>query len=95
MIYFYTTFVLQLNEANDEVPTKLSTAIKKAELNSNQIESLKERREKLRAKVDLFLSKTVPLRNELDKRFAAINKLEEVLLYLKSFEKIEDIRYII
>ncbi|XP_026317786.1 RAD50-interacting protein 1 [Hyposmocoma kahamanoa] len=81
----------QLNEANDEVPTKLSTAIKKAELNSKQIESLKERREKLKVKVDLFLSKTVPLQNELNKRFAAINKLEEVLSYLKSFEKIEDI----
>ncbi|KAI5651976.1 RINT-1 / TIP-1 family domain-containing protein [Phthorimaea operculella] len=80
-----------LNTANNEVPTKLSTAIKKAEENSQQIVKLKERRDKLQAKVADFLKRTDPLRTELDKRYTAINKLEEVLNYVKSFERIEDL----
>lgn len=76
------------------MPTKLSTAITKAELNSNQIEKLKEKREKLRVKVNYFLDKTAPLRLELNKRYSAINKLEEVLVYLQSYEKIDDLRLV-
>lgn len=85
--------VFQLNIANNEVPTKLTSALGKAELNSNQIDSLKTRSVQLKAKVEAFLKKTEPLRNEVDKRFAAINKLELVLSYLESFEKIDDLRY--
>uniref|UniRef100_A0A2A4J1C9 RAD50-interacting protein 1 n=1 Tax=Heliothis virescens TaxID=7102 RepID=A0A2A4J1C9_HELVI len=80
-----------LNVANNEVPTKLSAALKKAELNSNQIDKLKSRSDDLKKKVEAFLNKTEPLRCEIDKRFAAINKLEEVLVYLRSFEKIDDL----
>ncbi|XP_049869018.1 RAD50-interacting protein 1 [Pectinophora gossypiella] len=80
-----------LNVANSEVPTKLSTAIKKAEQNSKQINDLKDRQEKLQKKVEDFLNRTEPLRTEIDKRFTAINKLEEVLGYLKSFGKIEEL----
>lgn len=80
-----------LNVANNEVPTKLSTALGKAELNSKQIESLKTRSVELKNKVQAFLKKTEPLRNEVDKRFTAINKLEQVLVYLRTFEQIEDL----
>ncbi|XP_075973425.1 RAD50 interactor 1 [Anticarsia gemmatalis] len=77
--------------ANTEVPTKLTSALGKAVLNSNQIEDLKTRGVEIKAKVEAFLKKTEPLRNEVDKRFAAINKLEQVLVYLKSFEQIDDL----
>ncbi|XP_013199774.2 RAD50-interacting protein 1 [Amyelois transitella] len=80
-----------LHVANNLVPTKLSSAIKKAENNSNQIQNLKEKSEKLKIKVDDFLQRTEPLRTELNKRFSAINKLDQVLIYLRSFEKIEDL----
>lgn len=80
-----------LNLANNEVPTKLSSALAKAELNSNEVKNLKARSVELKAKVDTFLTKTEPLRNEIDKRFAAINKLEQALVYLSTFEKIEDL----
>ncbi|KAH9633445.1 hypothetical protein HF086_004159 [Spodoptera exigua] len=80
-----------LNAANDEVPQKLAAALEKAELNSSHIDKLKCKSEELKKKVEAFLNKTEPLRNEFDKRFAAINKLEEVLIYLKSFEKIDDL----
>lgn len=84
----------QLNIANNEVPTKLAAALEKAELNSDQIDKLKTRSEELKKKVEAFLNKTEPLRCEVDKRFAAINKLEEVLVYLKSFEKIDELRFV-
>ncbi|KAF9824588.1 hypothetical protein SFRURICE_004045 [Spodoptera frugiperda] len=81
-----------LNAANNEVPQKLAAALEKAELNSSHIDKLKSRSDELKKKVEAFLDKTEPLRTEFDKRFAAINKLEEVLIYLKSFEKIDDLR---
>lgn len=84
----------QLNVANNEVPTKLSLAVTKAEANSTQIANLKNRSETLKLKVEDFLQRTEPLRNELEKRFTAINKLEHVLIYLKSFEKIDEIRQV-
>ncbi|KAM3964419.1 RAD50 interactor 1 [Aphomia sociella] len=80
-----------LHVANNLVPTKLSSAIKKAEENSTQINNLKNKGRTLKLKVEDFLQKTEPLRNELDKRFTAINKLEQTLIYLKSFEKIEEL----
>ncbi|XP_035433109.2 RAD50-interacting protein 1 [Spodoptera frugiperda] len=80
-----------LNAANNEVPQKLAAALEKAELNSSHIDKLKSRSDELKKKVEAFLDKTEPLRTEFDKRFAAINKLEEVLIYLKSFEKIDDL----
>ncbi|XP_053607174.1 RAD50-interacting protein 1 [Plodia interpunctella] len=80
-----------LHASSNLVPTKLTSALKKAENNSNQIHKLKEKSENLKNKVNDFLDKTEPLRTELDMRFSAINKLEQVLIYLKSFEKIEDL----
>ncbi|CAH0397943.1 unnamed protein product [Chilo suppressalis] len=80
-----------LNVVNNEVPTKLSSAVKKAELNSKQINTFKEKSLVLKSKVETFLHKIEPLSVELDKRFQAIHKLEYVLTYLKSFEKIEDL----
>lgn len=76
------------------MPTKLSSALKKAELNSNKIKKLKVRSEELKNKVEAFLNNNEPLCTEIDRRFAAINKLEEVLVYLKSFEKIDDLRLV-
>lgn len=84
--------ILQLNIANNEVPTKITSAIEKAEQNSDQITNLKTRSENLKKRVEAFLEKTEPLRLELGKRFSDINKLDQVLLYLKSFEKIDDLR---
>lgn len=84
--------MFQLHASSNLVPTKLTSALKKAENNSNQIHKLKEKSENLKNKVNDFLDKTEPLRTELDMRFSAINKLEQVLIYLKSFEKIEDLR---
>ncbi|KAJ0177152.1 hypothetical protein K1T71_007161 [Dendrolimus kikuchii] len=80
-----------LNIANNEVPTKLSSVIKKADENSKQIENLRTKSEQLKTKVQAFLNKTGPLQEDLHKRFSAITKLEQVLTYLKSFEKIEDL----
>lgn len=74
------------------MPTKLTTALAKAELNSKQIGSLETQSEELKAKVEAFLKKIEPLKNEVDKRFGAINKLEQVLAYLRTFEKIDDLR---
>lgn len=76
------------------MPVKLAAALEKAELNSDQIDKLKTRSEDLKMKVEAFLSKTEPLRNEVDKRFADINKLEEVLLYLKSIERVDELRFV-
>lgn len=80
-----------LHVANNLVPTKLSSAIIKAERNSTQINNLKNKSQTLKLKVESFLQKTEPLRDELNKRFTAINKLEQTLVYLKSFEKIEEL----
>ncbi|KAG7302858.1 hypothetical protein JYU34_012841 [Plutella xylostella] len=80
-----------LHIANDEVPSKLSSAIEKAQKNCKQIERLKDKQEKLQAKVDQFLNHTGPLRNELNDRLTAISKLEGVLQYLNSFDKIEEL----
>ncbi|CAK1547129.1 unnamed protein product [Leptosia nina] len=80
-----------LNAANDEVPTKLSAAITKAELNSQQIENLKTKSEDFKKRANDFLSRTQPLLSELDKRFTAIDKLEKVLEYFKSYAKIQDL----
>ncbi|CAB3253495.1 unnamed protein product [Arctia plantaginis] len=80
-----------LNIVNNEVPTKLTTALAKAELNSKQIGNLETQSEELKAKVEAFLKKIEPLKNEVDKRFGAINKLEQVLTYLRTFEKIDDL----
>lgn len=77
------------------MPTKLSTTIKKAELNSKQIEDLQDKSNELRGRVQALLKRTEPLRSELSKRFYAINKLQQVLTYLKSFEKIDEIRFVI
>ncbi|XP_059045414.1 RAD50-interacting protein 1 [Achroia grisella] len=80
-----------LNLANNLVPTKLSSALKKAEKNSTQINNLKNKSVTLKSRIESFLEKTEPLRDGLNKRFTAINKLEQTLIYLKSFEKIDDI----
>ncbi|KOB79405.1 RAD50-interacting protein 1, partial [Operophtera brumata] len=82
-----------LATAQSEVPKLISTAIKKAEVNSHEIDSLKTRSESLKEKVDLFLERTNPLSEGLEKRFYAINKLDKVLQYLKSFEKIDELRH--
>ncbi|CAH2037618.1 unnamed protein product, partial [Iphiclides podalirius] len=80
-----------LHIANDKVPTQLSTAIKKAEKNSKQIQNLKTKSEQLKEKVEDFIKRSEPLKIELDKRFSAISRLEGVLLYLKTFEKIDEL----
>lgn len=84
--------MLQLATAQSEVPKLISTAIKKAEVNSLEIDSLKTRSESLKGKVEVFLEKTKPLSIGLEKRIYAINKLDQVLQYLKSFEKIDELR---
>ena len=76
------------------MPVKLAAALEKAELNSDQIDKLKTRSEDLKKKVEAFLSKTEPLRNEVHKRFSDINKLQEVLLYLKSIERVDELRFV-
>ncbi|XP_041977913.1 RAD50-interacting protein 1 [Aricia agestis] len=80
-----------LHACNDEVPTKLSSAIEKAESNSKYIETLKEKSVLLKIKVDDFIQRTEPIMGELDKRFTAMAKLEEVLAYLKSYARIEEL----
>ncbi|XP_032519394.2 RAD50-interacting protein 1 isoform X1 [Danaus plexippus] len=80
-----------LNAASDEVPNKLSSAIAKAECNSQQIDQLREKRIELMKKVDGFIEKTQPLMSELNKRFADIGRLEEVLSYFKSYARIEEL----
>lgn len=79
---------------SNEVPTKLSSAVKKAEKNTEEIENIKKKTEDLNNKINTFMNKTEPLYNELNKRFTAINKLEEVLQYLKSYEYIEELRFV-
>ncbi|XP_063825281.1 RAD50-interacting protein 1 [Ostrinia nubilalis] len=86
-----TALQSSLRLVNNEVPNKISLAVAKAESNSTQIANLKNRSETLKLKVKDFLERTEPLRTELDKRFTAINRLEHVLVYLKSFVKIDDI----
>ncbi|KPJ08133.1 RAD50-interacting protein 1 [Papilio machaon] len=78
-------------KGNDHVSAKHSATIRKAEANINQITDIKNKSVKLTAKIDQFLSKTESFREELDKRFSTISKLEGVLLYFKSFEKIDDL----
>ncbi|XP_034830653.1 RAD50-interacting protein 1 [Maniola hyperantus] len=80
-----------LHVSSDEVPTKLSSAIKKAELNSKQIDSIRVKRAVLKEKVESFLAKTEPLTKELDKRFKAIGRLEEVVAYFKLYTRIEEL----
>lgn len=84
----------QLHAVSDEVPTKLSSAIKKAERNSKQIEAIREKMDVLVKKVDSFFTKTQPLMTELDKRFSAIHRLEEVLAYFQSYAKVEELRLV-
>ncbi|XP_026725040.1 RAD50-interacting protein 1 [Trichoplusia ni] len=79
-----------LNLANADVPAKLSSALRKSELNSTQVKKLSDRNEELKKKVEAFLKKTEPLRNDVESRFEAIKKLEEVLVYLKTYEQIDD-----
>lgn len=43
-------------------------------------------------KVQCFLDKTAVLRSELDKRYNLINKYDDLLDYLKSFESIDELR---
>ncbi|XP_013168977.1 PREDICTED: RAD50-interacting protein 1 [Papilio xuthus] len=75
----------------DQVSAKHSATIQKAEANINQITDIKNKSVKLTTKIDQYLSKTESFREELDKRFSTISKLEGVLLYFKSFEKIDDL----
>lgn len=82
-----------MNAANDEVPTKLSRAIGKAESNSKHIENLKERSEKLKKKAEAFLSKNELILGELQKNFTTVHALEEILTYFESYEKVDEIRY--
>lgn len=51
--------------------------------------------EVLAKKIDTFFTKTQPLMTELDKRFLAIHRLEEVLAYFQSYAKIEELRFVI
>lgn len=88
------TFLFQLHVSSDDVPTKLSSTIQKAELNSKQIDHIKEKRAALAKKVERFLAKTEPLTKELDKRFKAISRLEEVVAYLKVYTRIEELRFV-
>lgn len=90
-IYFRS---FQLSAANDEVPTKLTSTINKAELNTKQIENLKIKSDDFKKRAEDFLNRTQPLLSELDKRFMAISKLEKVLEYFKSYAKIQDLRYL-
>ncbi|XP_028043973.1 RAD50-interacting protein 1 [Bombyx mandarina] len=80
-----------LTVANNEVPTKLSVAIKNAEVNSMQIQNLKVISNELRKRVAVFLEQTEPLRAEMERKFHAINKLYEIIEYLRSFEKVDDL----
>lgn len=73
------------------MPTEISASIDKAKKNSSQIAELKAKSEVLQGKVEKFLTNTEPLRNELSKRFEAINKLEKVLCYLKSYEEVDNL----
>ncbi|KAI8435865.1 hypothetical protein MSG28_004076 [Choristoneura fumiferana] len=77
-----------LRVVNTEVPTEISASIDKAKKNCSHTAELKAKSEILQEKVDKFLTNTEPLRNELSKRFAAINKLEKVLCYLKQYEDV-------
>ncbi|CAH2246959.1 RAD50-interacting protein 1 [Pararge aegeria] len=86
-----TLLISILSASSDEVPTKLPSAIKKAELNSTQINSIQTKRALLMKKVESFLSKTEPLTNELEKRFKAIGRLEEVVSYFKLYSRIEEL----
>lgn len=74
------------------MPAKLSSALRKSELNSTQVKKLSDRNEELKKKVEAFLKKTEPLRNDVESRFEAIKKLEEVLVYLRTYEHIDDMR---
>ncbi|KAL4712322.1 hypothetical protein ACJJTC_004084 [Scirpophaga incertulas] len=80
-----------LKDATNEVPTKLSKSVQMAEQNCKRIETLQIRSESLKSKIEKFLQRIEPLHIELDKRFSAIRKLENVLVYLKSFDKIEEL----
>ncbi|XP_063534070.1 RAD50-interacting protein 1 [Cydia strobilella] len=80
-----------LQAENNEVPTKVKSSIDKAKKKPAQIAELKEKNEKLQDKLDQFLVKTEPLRDELNKRFAAINKLVKVQSYLKTYIEVEDL----
>ncbi|XP_050346271.1 RAD50-interacting protein 1 isoform X2 [Nymphalis io] len=80
-----------LNAASDEVPTKLSSAIKKAELNSKQIEKIREKMALMVKKADTYMTKAQPLMTELDKRFSAIRRLEEILVYFQSYARVEEL----
>ncbi|CAH2106494.1 unnamed protein product [Euphydryas editha] len=80
-----------LHAASDEVPTKLTSAIKKAELSSKQVEKIKEKVSVFVEKVQSFLSRTDPLMTELDKRFSAIHRLEDVLIYFQSYAKVAEL----
>lgn len=81
-----------MSVVSSEVPTKLSLAIADGEKNSKQVGTLKARSENLKKKVQSFLYKTEPLRNELSSRFTALSKYEVILSYLRTFEKVEDLR---
>ncbi|XP_047529205.1 RAD50-interacting protein 1 [Vanessa atalanta] len=80
-----------LHAASDVVPTKLTSAIKKAELNSKQIEKIREKMAVMVEKVETYMTKTQPLMTELDKRFSAIHRLEEVLVYFQSYARVEEL----
>ncbi|VVC86474.1 unnamed protein product [Leptidea sinapis] len=80
-----------LNAANDNVPSKLSSVISKAELNSKQVEKLKIKCEEFNKKAEDFLERTQPVRAVLDKRFTAIAQLEMVLEYFKSYVRVQDL----
>lgn len=77
---------------NDQASAKHSATIRNAEANINQITDIKNKSVKLKTKIHEFLSKTESFRDELDKRFSTISKLEGVLLYFKSFEKLDELR---
>lgn len=88
------TFLFQLHASSDDAPTKLSSTLQKAELNSKQIDHIKEKKAALAKNVKSFLAKTEPLTKELDKRFKAISRLEEVIAYLKVYTRVEELRFV-
>ncbi|XP_052740464.1 RAD50-interacting protein 1 [Bicyclus anynana] len=80
-----------LSASSDEVPTKLPSAIKKAESNSKQIDNIRDKRCHLIKKLESFFTRTEPLTKELDKRFKDIGRLEEVVSYFNMYSMMDDI----
>lgn len=80
-----------LNKSSAKLKQQITAVLEKAEKDTNEVDELQKEHNKFCDKVDVIMTKTEPLRKDLETRINIVNTLDDVMFYLKSFEHITSI----